>query len=120
MIDPEIIPHLSEALGAGYESIIHAANGGSSSVVGGKRKPARTPKRKQRMRGGAPAPVEISGGRSRRHRSRRAASRTSRRRRSPRRARSVRRRSPRRSATSARATLVRSIARLLTQRSIRR
>ncbi len=122
-IDPSIIPHLSEALGAGYESIIHAVNG--SPVQGGTRA-AKSPKRKaRRVKGGQQvqsASPQISGGKSRRRRrgsSRRRRSPT----RKPRRVSRSRRLSRSRSRLSPsalRKSMVRSLARLLILRSMRR
>jgi hypothetical protein len=65
-IDPQMIPHLQEALGAGFESIIASLNGTPApAVTGGKKK---SPTRRRRVRGGAAASqdVAIAGGRSRR------------------------------------------------------
>ncbi len=108
-IDPSIIPHLSEALGAGYESIIHSVNG--TPVQGGTRA-AKSPKRKaRRVRGGqrATESPSISGGRSPRRKRF-----TFRRQAKPKRSRS------RLSPSALRRSMVRSLARLLVLRSAAR
>jgi len=106
-IDPAIIPHLSDALGAGYESIIHSVNG---TVQGGTR--AKSPKRgSKRVKGGSEAPA-IAGGKSRRRR------RHSRR--SPTRKPSRKSRRSRLSPSMLRKSLVRSLARMMLRSARRR
>lgn len=72
-IDVQIIPELQDALGAGFENIIHELNG---NVPQGGSTHTKSPKRKRKVRGGESATsAPIQGGSKKKSKSRRKSSR---------------------------------------------